>query len=104
MLDAGGGVGAVPERKAQSQPHHAVPAAQRTCLSQNLPDLHAGRSAARLRFEPRFDLRAIEVPGARTEIETRIAARTTESRDPPLRLTPAVSPAQANPAGKWEVP
>ena len=45
-----------------------------------------------------------DLPGARTEIETRIAARTTESRDPPLRLTPAVSPAQANPAGKWEVP
>ena len=43
--------------------------------------------------------------GTRAEIETRIAARTpTESRDPPLRLTPAASPAQANPAGKWEVP
>ncbi len=40
---------------------------------------------------------------ARTELETRTTAQT-ESRVPPLRLTPAVSPAQATTAGKWGVP
>jgi hypothetical protein len=82
----------------------------------NRPDRLSDLSARHLDFRPVAvrqlgALEAIQLrSGARTDIETRSGARpqaalaATQSREPPLRLTPAVSPAQATPAGKREGP
>ncbi|MBM3506725.1 MAG: hypothetical protein FJX64_03175 [Alphaproteobacteria bacterium] len=73
----------------------------------NRPDRLSELTARHLELRPVAvrQLGALEAIPLRSDGRVQDAAlAATQSREPPLRLTPAVSPAQATPAGKREAP
>ncbi len=72
----------------------------------NRPDRLSELSARHLDLKPVAvrQLGALEAIPLRSNARSQAALAATQSREPPLRLTPAVSPAQATPAGKREAP
>jgi hypothetical protein len=72
----------------------------------NRPDRLSELSARHLDLKPVAvrQLGALEAIPLRSNARSQAALAATQSREPPLRLTPAVSPAQATAAGKREAP
>ena len=72
----------------------------------NRPDRLSELSARHLDLKPVAvrQLGALEAIPLRSNARSQAALAATQSREPPLRLTPAVSPAQATSAGKREAP